>query len=260
MPSLARMLQDRRRRHEVYSRPEFWNDKASHLEGEAVSMWRNNHLNRCYQRVQLALLDAELPDVAGRDVLDLGCGTGRISRHFAARSARVVGLDFAEKAVAIARKLSTGDNPRYEVGSMFELQGEALYDAVVSWGSVAIATRTAAELRTLAQRLRRVLRPGGKLVLLEPVHRGFLHRVLDLSVADFTRIFAEAGFMDLRVTEMHFWPVRLALAFVEWPRWITDPLHDAGEKFLEHFGDGWGGDYKGICGVAAGGCDVIGDP
>ena len=53
--------------------------------------------------------------------------------------------------------------------------------------------------------------------------RGFLHRVLNMDVAEFSRILTAAGFRELRVREMHFWPARLALGYIPWPRWITAP-------------------------------------
>ena len=50
--------------------------------------------------------------------------------------------------------------------------------------------------------------------------------------------------------EMHFWPVRLALAYVPWPRWITAPGYHVGQTLLRRFGEGWGGDYKAIAAKA----------
>jgi 2-polyprenyl-3-methyl-5-hydroxy-6-metoxy-1,4-benzoquinol methylase len=197
----------------------------------------------------LALLDEELPDVRGLQILDLGCGTGRIARCFAARGACVTGVDFADKAIAIARTLSPGDNPRYEVGSMFALQGESLYDLIVSWGSIVFACRDAAQLRTVASSLRRLIRPGGRLLLLEPAHRGFVHRVLNLDQREFGEILKESGFDEIRVRQMHFWPVRFALAFVSWPNWITVPIYRLGQAVMNLSRNRWGGDYKAIFAV-----------
>ena len=63
LASLRQMLRNRRNREEVYSRPEYWNSKTEEYEGDAVSMWPNNNLNKLYQREQIELLDAELPNI-----------------------------------------------------------------------------------------------------------------------------------------------------------------------------------------------------
>ena len=46
-----------------------------------------------------------LPDLAGLDVLDLGCGTGYWCAWFARLGARPVGLDLSEEQLATAREL-----------------------------------------------------------------------------------------------------------------------------------------------------------
>jgi len=47
-----------------------------------------------------------LGDLAGKRVLELGCGGGQCSIAFALRGARVTGIDFAEGQLAFARKLA----------------------------------------------------------------------------------------------------------------------------------------------------------
>lgn len=46
-----------------------------------------------------------LPDVAGKDVVELGCGTAYWSAWLARRGARVVGIDNSERQLATAREL-----------------------------------------------------------------------------------------------------------------------------------------------------------
>ena len=46
-----------------------------------------------------------LPDVKGRDVIELGCGTAYWSAWFARRGARVVGIDNSAKQLETARAL-----------------------------------------------------------------------------------------------------------------------------------------------------------
>jgi len=63
----------------------------------------------------ISLIEKYLPDVSGAEVLDIGCGTGRISRYFSERGAKVLGIDFSAKSIEIARLQSPKDNPCYRV-------------------------------------------------------------------------------------------------------------------------------------------------
>jgi 2-polyprenyl-3-methyl-5-hydroxy-6-metoxy-1,4-benzoquinol methylase len=244
--SIREMLKTRLNREAIYSTAAYWDKKASELQGDAVSMWPNNHLNRYYHREQMSLIERLLPSVEGIGLLDVGCGTGRTSRYLASRGARVLGIDFSAKAIEIAMRQSSGDNPEFKVQSVFDLDDTARFDLALSWGTFVIAARNRSELLNILQRVGRALKPGGHLLLCEPIHKGFLHRVLNMDLRNFSAVMTEAGFKIEETHHLHFWPMRLCLAYVRWWKFITATGYWLGQGTMGLFGNKALGDYKAI--------------
>lgn len=241
------LFRNRAGRESIYSRPEFWDSKAFDYQDSAISMFTNRRLNALLERDQFAFIDSLLPDVTGAHVLDVGAGTGRLSRHLARRGARVTSFDFAPAVVEIARRLNNGLPIEAGVLSIFELEAEAAYDHATVLGCLSAACVDPEALGDAMRRLHRALRPGARVAMVEPFHKGLLHRVLDLSLTDALRVIEASGFTITHRAELHFWPVRLFIAPIEWPNLLTRPAHWGGEAILRLAGAHWGlGDYKGI--------------
>ena len=82
----------------------------------------------------LSRLLACLGDVAGRDVLDAGCGEGFLARILAARGARVTGIDLSPRLIHLAREKDPSGTIDYRLAdlsrSLPEL--EARFDRIAS--------------------------------------------------------------------------------------------------------------------------------
>lgn len=244
MNRLLKMIKQRNAREKLYSTAEYWDSKARSYNDTAVSMWPNQALNLHYDDEQKMLLQELLGEVRGRHILDLGCGTGRFARWFAAQGAQVTGTDFSSGALSIAQKHSPDGNPVYRHASVFEIAEYDRYDVVFTWGVLTIACHDREQLRKALRQVHQALKPGAYLLLTEPVHRGFLHRVLNMSLPEFLAIMTESGFRIERTVPLHFWPMRLCLAYVAWPAWLTTPLYHIGQALmrlpgLSRLGDYW---------------------
>ena len=122
-------------------------------------------------------------------VLDLCCGTGDLAFLAANRAegARVAGVDFTLPMLEIARKRRRGGEGRAAFA-----QGDALRlpfpDGVFDVVTIAYGLRNVADLERALGEMRRVLAPGGRLVVLDfgkpanplaaSLYQGFLHTVM----------------------------------------------------------------------------------
>ena len=107
---------------------------------------------------------AAMGDVRGREVLDLGCGTGRHTAWLAGAEARVTAVDFSDGMLEEARKrVPRGGQVCFIAHDLHESLPlrDASFDAVVS-GLVLEHLR---DLRAFFREARRVLRPDGRAVV-----------------------------------------------------------------------------------------------
>ena len=112
------------------------------------------------------VLDLLAPSV-GERILDLGCGDGVLTEKISAAGATVVAVDAAPEMVAYAASRSrSAANVTYEVGSAGALSFlDSTFDTVVS--SLTMHHLAAADQLPAVREMRRVLKPGGRLLIAE---------------------------------------------------------------------------------------------
>ncbi len=108
------------------------------------------------------MLQAMLPSVAGRSVLDLGCGYGWFCRWAAInRAGKVVGIDLSERMLARARRDSDSATIDYQRADLEDLRLPVdSFDLVYS----SLAFHYVVDLERLLCEVAATLVPGGSLV------------------------------------------------------------------------------------------------
>lgn len=104
------------------------------------------------------IIPLALEELTGfRNVLDVGCGDGQISRVLAAAGATVLGVDPTRRHIEVARE--RGGGPIYELGFATQLPvGDESQDAVVA----CLVFEHIDEVDAAIAEVARVLKPGGR--------------------------------------------------------------------------------------------------
>jgi ubiquinone/menaquinone biosynthesis C-methylase UbiE len=94
----------------------------------------------------------------GSRILDLGCGSGRDAKYLIEHGFEVVGIDFSEELLKIARK--NAPRAEFHVMDFEDLQFEnETFDAVTAGASIIHLPKE--NLKDVLRKIHKVLKPGG---------------------------------------------------------------------------------------------------
>jgi SAM-dependent methyltransferase len=143
---------------------------------------------------------------AGSRFLELGCGSGWLTRYAARCGAEAVGYDISPEMIEIARAEASreGLDARFEVADMEALKPEGTFDRCLIYEALHHSTNPVGVLEVA----RRALRPGGTLLVSEPnsiqrfrgraASKEFGTTELGISPHRLRRMFRQAGFSEIR--------------------------------------------------------------
>jgi len=182
----------------------YFNRWAARYDRSVAQVWFHENHRLIVQAVD--------PPAEAR-ILDVGCGTGQLAARLAQRvqSGSVLGVDPAEEMIRVARRQHRRKCLRFAVGSSDAIPADAdAFDVVVSTISFHHWARPVESLREIA----RVLRPGGRLLILDLCRDNLLLDVVDqvqrwvqpshfaiASAAEMRGYCSRAGFRQLRITK-----------------------------------------------------------
>jgi SAM-dependent methyltransferase len=211
-------------------------DVADHYDEAYFADLAERYRNRNrFARRRIANVFRLLPPLAGRTLIDLGCGMGTFTIEAAGQGALAVGVDPAPAAVRAASGVAAAEGA---AGARFLRADAAALPLRSASADVVLAADLTEHLDdvTLARILReaaRVLRPDGRLVLYTPDRQHLFERLRERGVmrqdpshigvrsaAELARATAAAGFSVQRLEWLPSHLPGLALAERALARWV----------------------------------------
>lgn len=161
----------------------FWDERASRAGALSKVLWRDEWYSAWFHEAQLRAIRRRVGPLEGLRVLEVGCGTGRLVTAFEAQAARAVGADFSRAMLREGKRAGLRlalamdlHHPAFRPGS---------FDLVLTSGCLAAQRLSRLDLFRSVGELASLCRPGGRLLVMEPVHQWITVRATRLSVGDY---------------------------------------------------------------------------
>lgn len=142
-----------------------WDVQAAAYVASGERAWEEQEPSWGIWSVPESTLGVLPADLAGRDAIELGCGTAYVSAWLARRGARVVGIDNSQAQLATARRLQRAhglDFPLLHGNAESVPLPDASFDLAISEYGACLW----ADPHRWVPEAARLLRPGGQLVFL----------------------------------------------------------------------------------------------
>ncbi|MCZ6704564.1 MAG: methyltransferase domain-containing protein [Bacteroidetes bacterium] len=122
---------------------EYWSNVAEEFDAiysgkkSAVMRWLDRVFRKdMYERFRLTIEECEADEI--KTILDIGTGSGRFCLPLAEKKAKVMGIDFSESMIELARRRAeeagTADKCDFRVADFLQLRLDQVFDAVLAIG------------------------------------------------------------------------------------------------------------------------------
>ena len=118
---ISDLIARRAQRADIYSAPTFWNGKARSYSGLAVSMWKNQTLNACYEREQFSVHRQSDAHPSGARYFGYGMRHWPPFAPLGISGRQITAFDFADEVVRIAKSQNGSGKINYRVQSSFDI-------------------------------------------------------------------------------------------------------------------------------------------
>ncbi len=117
---------------------------------------------------QLLFVKEKSGGLEGKNILDLGCGTGELACRLARNGAIVKAVDLNESFISQAKEGTSHETVEYRFADMMEtnrLFAPGSFDSVICFGNTLVHLPDLAQIGRLVEKVSKVLKPGGMFLI-----------------------------------------------------------------------------------------------